>query len=96
MPFGTIVSNVTGGMAVGQPTLGANRTLAITFSVDDSVAGEGANSTFLGMSVLASTQVCCYARLSIACNLLLTPTNASHDHICLASVPFVEDTASCH
>ena len=56
VPYGTLVSNVTGG-TVGSPAVGANNTVSIPFTANTPLLPGGGNSTFINMSVLASSQV---------------------------------------
>lgn len=56
VPYGTTVSNVIGAQA-GQPTVGSNGTLAIGFSVPQSLPASAQSFTFVNMSILATSQV---------------------------------------
>ena len=59
VPYGTVMTNVTGGTA-GTPTTGKNNTLAVAFSVDQKLLPNAGNSIYVNMSVLASSQVCSF------------------------------------
>ena len=56
VPYGTVMTNVTGG-AAGTPTTGNNNTLAVDFTVTERLLPNAGNSVYLNMSVLAASQV---------------------------------------
>ena len=57
VPIGVILANITGARTAGSPDVGNNQTLSYSFTSNVTLMAGGGNSTYMNISVFASSQV---------------------------------------